>query len=161
MNLVTTAPRPAVDPEAAADRLRLATTRLARVLRQETHTGLTPTQLAALATIERGGPMPIGALAGTERISAPTATKAVEKLVRAGLVERHGDPDDRRVTLVDVTAAGRRLLDEARQHKTAWLATRLAELPARDQARLAEVLEVLERLVDASPTAAQRREGQS
>lgn len=130
-----------------AERLRLASTRLARILRRETHTGLTPTQVAALATLQRRGPIPLGVLAEAERISAPTATKVVDKLAKADLVERRAHPDDRRVALVAVTDAGHELLAATRRHKTAWLATRLAALDPADRTRLLDAVEVLEHLV--------------
>jgi DNA-binding MarR family transcriptional regulator len=138
---------PSADLVADAERLRLASTRLARILRRETHTGLTPTQVAALATLQRRGPVPLGVLAEAERISAPTATKVVDKLARAGLVERRAHPEDRRVSLVAVTPAGHELLTATRRHKTAWLATRLAALDPADRDRLLDAVEVLERLV--------------
>ncbi len=129
-----------------ASRLRLSATRLARILRQEADTGLTPTQIAALATLSRCGPIPVGTLADEEQVSAPTATKTVERLHASGLVDRVTDPTDRRVTLVSVTAAGTDLLAEIRARKTAWLTTRLAGLPAADLARLTDALDVLEHL---------------
>ncbi len=139
---------PSADLVAGAERLRLASTRLARILRRETHTGLTPTQVAALATLQRRGPVPVGVLAEAERISAPTATKVVDKLARAGLVERLAHPEDRRVSLVAVTPAGHELLTATRRHKTAWLATRSgAARPRRPRNRLLDAVEVLERLV--------------
>lgn len=151
---------PTVDAEVleGAERLRLATTRLARILRQETHTGLTPTQVAALATLQRLGPVAQRHLAEAERISAPTATKVVDKLVQAGLVERRGDPTDRRVTLLAVTEAGHDLLATTRRHKTAWLATHLGTLSAQDRTTLMDAVDVLERLV--APDQPQDRGGQ-
>lgn len=143
---------PATDTALTAERLRFAATRLARRLRQHSGSGLTPTQLAALATIERRGPIPVGALADAEQISAPTATKAVDKLHAAGLVDRVTDPTDRRVSLVSVTSAGLDLLTETRQRKTAWLATRLAELSEDEIDRLTAALDVLEHLTTPNPT---------
>lgn len=142
---------PSAELVATAERLRLASTRLARILRRETHTGLTPTQVAALASLQRSGPTPVGALAEAERISAPTATKVVDKLARAGLVERQAHPQDRRVALVTVTPAGHELLAATRRHKTAWLATRLAALDPGDRDRLLDAVEVLEHLVAPEP----------
>ena len=130
-----------------AERLRLAPTRLARILRQETHTGLTPTQVAALATLQRLGPVPLKVLAEAERISAPTATKVVDKLAEADLVERRPHPEDRRVALVAVTEAGHELLAATRRHKTTWLATRLAGLEPDERRCLIEAVEVIEHLV--------------
>lgn len=135
--------------EDTAARLRLSATRLARILRQQSDAGFSPTQLAALATIDRSGPLPIGALADIEQISAPTATKAVDKLHAAGCVERHPDPDDRRVTRVSLSPAGRKVLAQIRARKTAWLTTRLAELPASELALLTDALDVLDHLTSA------------
>ena len=136
-----------------ADRLRLAATRLARILRQQSDAGLTPTQGAALATIQRSGPIPIGALAEVEQVSPPTATKAVDKLYSAGLVERVTDPTDRRVSLVSITPSGNQLLAEIRQRKTAWLTTRLADLDPHERDALAGVVAVLDHLTSPTRTA--------
>ena len=84
------------DFEIAAS-LRLSATRLARRLRQESDTGLTPSQLSALAAIEHDGPLTLGALADHERVAPPTVTRVVAKLEADGLVARTADPDDRRV----------------------------------------------------------------
>ncbi len=154
MTSVTRSPAPirAADPGAAtglvdvADRLRLSTTRLARLLRQQSDYDLTPTQLAALATLHRCGPVPVGTLAEVEQVSAPTATKVVGRLHAAGLVDRQPDPADRRVSLVALTPAGERLLAEIRDRKTAWLTQRLDRLPAEELRCLVEALDVLEHL---------------
>jgi DNA-binding MarR family transcriptional regulator len=135
-----------MSPTDVASRLRLATTRLARRLRQQSDADLTPTQTAFLATIGNRGPLPVGALAAEEHVTAPTATKIVDKLHEAGLVARTALADDRRVTQVALTPAGQRLLAELRAAKTAWLARRLTELPADDLARLTAALDVLEGL---------------
>ena len=129
-----------------ADRLRFSVTRLARLLRQQSDAALTPTQLAALATLHRCGPIPVGTLADLEQVAAPTATKVVEKLHGAGLVERLADPTDRRVSLVALTSAGEALLAEIRARKTAWLNTQLDDLSPGELSRLIDALEVLERL---------------
>ena len=134
------------DPGVVAERLRHATSRLARRLRQEAGSGLTPSQQAALATIGGRGPLSLGALADEEQITPPSATKLVDKLEAAGLVERRADPGDRRVAQVALTRQGRTTLDALRARKTAWLAQRLAEVDVLDLARLADAVDVLERL---------------
>lgn len=144
MSTVTTSPQPTASD--LAGRLRFGVTRLARLLRQQADAGLSPTQMAALATIARCGPMPIGALADEEQVGAPTATKVVEKLHAAGLVERLDDPDDRRIKRVGTTPAGDDLLTALRARKTAWLSTRLAELSPSERDTLADAVEILERL---------------
>ncbi len=142
---------PATPPEIAG-RLRLGVTRLARVLRQQADAGLTPTQLAALATIDRCGPLPLGALAEAEQVAAPTVTKIVDKLEDAGWVTRQEDPQDRRVKQVAVSRAGRTHLHELRARKTAWLSTRLSDLSDGDLRTLDAAAAILDRLT-APPTA--------
>lgn len=141
-----TAPGRSEDAAEVAARLRLAVTRLARRMRQETDTGLSPTLLATLATIEAAGPLTLGDLAIRERVAPPTITKAVTGLESEALVTRRVDPDDRRIARVEVTPAGRRLLERARTRKNAWLARRLRDLPAADRERVAEAVASLERL---------------
>jgi len=139
--------------EDLAASLRFSITRLARLLRQQSDASLTPTQLAALATVDRRGPIPVGTLADEEQIGAPTATKIVEKLHAAGYVARTPSAEDRRVTLVSTTAAGRALLADIRARKTAWLTTRIADLDDHDRGALASVAAVLEHLTSPTRTA--------
>lgn len=143
----TTATAAPDDLGEVAARLRLTATRLARILRQQSDpSGHTPTQISALATLHRCGPIPVGTLADEEQVAAPTATKIVEKLHAGGLVTRVGDPTDRRITLVSLTAEGDALLADIRARKTAWLTTRLGELPTEELALLTDALDVLEHL---------------
>jgi DNA-binding MarR family transcriptional regulator len=130
----------------AAARLRVSATRLARILRRQADTGLSPSQLSALTAIETRGPLTLGDLAELERVAPPSITKVVAKLEAAGLVARETHARDRRVALVTVTAEGLRLLAESRRRKTAWLATRLAALDADDRATLVAALDVLDHL---------------
>ena len=126
--------------------LRFSVTRLARLMRQQSDAGLTPSQLAALTTLDRSGPLPIGALADEEQIGAPTATKVVDKLTAAGYVERRSDPTDRRVSLVAVTPEGRAFLADLRARKNAWLTTRLEGLSPAELATVADAIAVLDHL---------------
>jgi DNA-binding MarR family transcriptional regulator len=141
--------RTAPDPAEVAGRLRLPVTRLARILRQQDQLGLTPTMTAALATIGREGPLTLGALAASEQVSPPTITRVVSKLEAAGLVRRRPDRADGRVTRVELSAAGRRQLEAGRIRRTAWLSTRLRDLPPEDLVRLEQAAAVLERLTSA------------
>jgi DNA-binding MarR family transcriptional regulator len=132
-----------------ASALRLAVTRLARRLRQESTEGdVTPSQLSALATIEREGPVTLGDLAASERVQPPTMTRIVGALTDQGLVAREVDETDRRVVRVRVTPAGRRLLARTRRRKAAFLATRLARLSPEERELLRRALPVLERLLE-------------
>lgn len=131
-----------------AARLRLAVVRTARRLRQEAGGGLSPSLTAALATVERHGPLTPSELAEREGTKRPAATRIVARLEADGLVERAADPSDGRVALIAATPAGRALLARVRRRKNAYLARRLRDLPADDLAALERATEVLERLLE-------------
>jgi DNA-binding MarR family transcriptional regulator len=127
--------------------LRLAVGRLARRLRQQAEAEITASQLSALASIGRLGPITLGNLASVERLRPPTVTRIVANLEESGLVARHADASDRRVSRVEVTRSGRELLEVTRTRKDAYLATRLATLGKADLDVLREATAVLERLL--------------
>ncbi|MCA1842589.1 MAG: MarR family transcriptional regulator [Actinobacteria bacterium] len=130
-----------------APRLRLAVMRLARRLRQQSvDEALTLSQVSALATLDRVGPLTLGDLAAAERVQPPTMTRVVASLLERGLVGRTPNPLDRRSAQVAVTADGRKLLDRNRSRRTAYLAKRLALLSPDERAALDEALPLLERL---------------
>jgi DNA-binding MarR family transcriptional regulator len=131
-----------------AGRLRLAVTRTARRLRQEAGAGLSPSLTAALATVDRHGPLTPSELAARERVQRPTATRIVARLEEEGLVGRTADPDDGRSSLVAVSAEDRALLQAVRTQKDAYLARRLATLSADERATLAAAATLLERLLE-------------
>jgi DNA-binding MarR family transcriptional regulator len=135
--------------EQDARRLRYSVTRLARQMRRQAGNDLTPTQSAALVSIEQHGPITIGDLASHEQVSAPTATNVVSKLEAAGLVRRLRDDSDRRVCRVELTAEGTEELEASRNRKTSWLAARLHELAPEDLAKLTAALDVLDALTTA------------
>jgi DNA-binding MarR family transcriptional regulator len=120
---------------------------MARRLRQEAGADLSPSQTAALATIERHGPLTPSEIATRERVQRPTVTRVLARLEEAGLVERAADPDDRRCSLLSVSAAGRSLLAAARTRKDAYLFTRLESLDAEDRAALERAAGILERML--------------
>ena len=110
--------------------------------------GLTPSLLAALATIEKGGHVTPSELAARERIQRPTATKLISKLEADGLVARVKDPGDLRSSLITVTEAGSALLEETRTRKDAFLAARLQALTPQERATLGDAAALLERLLE-------------
>jgi DNA-binding MarR family transcriptional regulator len=134
--------------EELAPRLRWAITRMARRLRQEAGVDLGPSQVAALATVERHGPLSPSELAAVERIKRPTATRIVRHLEEAGLVERVKDPEDGRASILTATAEGRALLRRLRERKTAYLASRLDKLSAEDRRTLERAADLLEEMLE-------------
>ena len=146
------------DPELSelASRLRMAIARTARRMRQEAGGELSPTLIAALATIDVHGPVTPSELAELERVQRPTATRIVAALHEQGLIERAADPSDGRGALLSTSAPGRALLRRVRRRKNAYLSRRLHDLDGDDVAALERAAEVLERLL-AEDSAAGRR----
>ena len=109
------------------------------------------TLISILGTINREGPITLGRLAAEEHLAPPSVTKAVDKLVAQGLVERRSDSRDHRVVRVEISAGGRRLILSSRKRRTAWLATRLEQLPPEELDLLARAATVLDRLTRIAP----------
>lgn len=129
----------------------MAIVRTARRMRQEASGAageLTPTAAAALATVERHGPLTPSELAEAERVKRPTATRVLRALTEAGFVERTPDPEDGRCAVVSVTAAGRERLRRLRGRKNAYLARRMRDLPDEEVETLERAAEILERLLE-------------
>lgn len=131
-----------------ASRLRLAITRTARRMRQEANSDLGPASLAALATIERGGPLTPSELAKAERIQRPTATRLLAGLTEKELVSRAADPTDGRCSIVTITPEGRAMLKRIRSRKNAYLARRMKDLPDDEVDALERAAEILERVLE-------------
>ena len=129
-----------------AGRLRISVARLNRLLRRQNVESLGATLDAALASLDREGPLTLGELAAVEQIAPPSVTRIATKLEDAGLVVRRFDGHDRRVCRLELTDDGRRQVVANRSRRHAWLAGQLEQLPAEDLATLEHALGVLERL---------------
>jgi len=134
------------DAETAA-RLRLVISRLARAIRQHGAVGLTPSQVSALATIEEFGSIRMSDLAGYELIGAPVATRVVSSLQELGLVQKAHGSTDGRVSLIELSEAGRETLNELWSERAAGLTARIERLQPEQVAVLTAALPVLETLV--------------
>jgi DNA-binding MarR family transcriptional regulator len=142
-----------LSPAADADvidvtRLRVAIARLSRRLRRHELAGLTPTQLAALSTVERSGPLRLGDLAAAEGIAPSTLTRLVTVLEDAGYVTRRPDPADARASTITITELGHQTMERLRDEGTAMLTQSLLLLSPEQRAALAAALPSLEQLAD-------------
>jgi DNA-binding MarR family transcriptional regulator len=134
--------------EDIAGRLRRAVNRLQRRLRQESLGGLSPAQASALGSVSRHGQPTLGELAAIEQVQPPTITRIVANLTEAGMVTRVADPNDRRSARVRITPAGERALERMRMRKNAFLLRRLDQLSADEQHHAAELVALLEHLLE-------------
>jgi DNA-binding MarR family transcriptional regulator len=137
-----------VDAGIDVARLRVALARLSRRMRRHELAGLTPTQLAALATIGKTGPMRLGDLAAAEGIAPSTLTRLVTALEDSGYVQRTADPSDARASTLAITAHGQEALERIRTETTLMLTASLELLTPEQRSTLAAALPVLEQLAD-------------
>ena len=96
----------------------------------------------------REAPCSVKALADEHGLSLPAASRAVDGLLKRGLVTRTEHPDDRRQVLVAVTESGAATVRETRRRRDAWLARRLAALTPAERDVLARAAEILRRIAD-------------
>ncbi|HWK26420.1 MAG TPA: MarR family transcriptional regulator [Solirubrobacter sp.] len=97
---------------------------------------LSLTQLRLLAILRDREP-PMLDLARLLRLEKSSASGLIDRAVRRGLVERVAAPHDGRVTLVRLTAEGRRLSERLEARAYDGLERLLDPLPAPERARLA------------------------
>ncbi|ROS21751.1 MarR family winged helix-turn-helix transcriptional regulator [Cellulomonas sp. PhB150] len=132
-----------------ASELRVAVGRASRRIRAERgEAGLPDNQFSVLLWIEKRGPLTPGQLAELERIQPPSMTRTVNCLAEDGLVSKAAHPTDGRAVVVSLTAAGKAEITETRRRRDTWLAVRLENLTADEQAHLAAATEILRRLAD-------------
>jgi DNA-binding MarR family transcriptional regulator len=104
------------------------------------------TSLGTLATLEWAGPQRITDLARAEGVAQPSMTVLVGILERDGLVARRGDPSDKRVVLIELTAAGTDLIRSRRRADAQAFAQLIEKLPSDETAALLAALPALEHL---------------
>jgi DNA-binding MarR family transcriptional regulator len=105
--------------------------------------GIGRPEFDVLATLRRSGPpydLSPGALGASMMLSSGGTTARLDRLEKAGLVQRAADPNDRRGVLVRLTAPGRRLVDEAVAAGLARQQELLAHLSRSKQSQLSTLL---------------------
>jgi DNA-binding MarR family transcriptional regulator len=100
-----------------------------------------------LNRLDREGPMRLTALAEAEGSSQSAMTQLVQRMERQGLVERWSDPEDGRVSLVMVGAAGRELWAGRKELRLERIADLLDGLSEDDRAALWLAARVASRLL--------------
>ena len=137
-------------PEALAAEVAAGLERLIGLFRWISPTsGLSLTAAATLATLERGGPRRLTALAAREGVTQPAMTQLVARLQETGLVNRAPDPGDGRVVYVRITAEGQAMLAGRRAVRAERVAALLTRLSPDEQAALAAALPAMDALANA------------
>jgi DNA-binding MarR family transcriptional regulator len=108
--------------------------------------GIESWEFDVLAALRRAGEpyeLSPGRLLRETLVTSGTMTNRVDRLAGRGYVERYPDPADRRGVIVRLTREGRSAVDGAFEALLAAEAALLADLPVRDQKKLASLLRTL------------------
>lgn len=132
-----------------ANRLRPVLLQLVRELRREVHPlGITGGQVSLLVQIKRRPEIGVRDLAALERVSPAAMSGAVDRLERAGLIQRRTNAADRRRQGLTVSAAGERVLRAVKRRRTAWLASKLERLSPEELEAVDAAIEPLTFLLE-------------
>jgi DNA-binding MarR family transcriptional regulator len=104
---------------------------------------LTVTQLRVLFVLRQSPGAPAGVLAERLRVTPPTVTGLVDRLVRSGAVRREEDPKDRRLVRNVLTERGQEVLGEVEREGSTFLTQLFERLSAEQFSGLVESLEAL------------------
>jgi MarR family 2-MHQ and catechol resistance regulon transcriptional repressor len=105
--------------------------------------GLTMPQFAVLECLGHLGAMPIGELCKKMLVSGGNMTVVLDNLQKDGLIERIRSTDDRRSTLVRLTAKGQKRFQTFFPTHAAVIAQTASPLTEREQTELARLLKKL------------------
>jgi DNA-binding MarR family transcriptional regulator len=98
-------------------------------------------QLRVLVLIHARGPQNLGGVAGELGVHASNATRICDRLVAAGLLERHEDPADRRFIRLELSGKGNDLVNAVLEHRRQAIAEVISRMPAGRRPALAAALE--------------------
>lgn len=109
---------------------------------------LSLSQLRALAMIDSKGPLNLAAVAEGLGVNPSNASRACDRLVAMGLLDRREDPADRRNVVLSLTRNGTGTLERMLKHRRAVLDQVMRRMSKADQEHLIRVMEALSTAAD-------------
>jgi DNA-binding MarR family transcriptional regulator len=113
---------------------------------------LSVSQLAALITVQREGPLSLTALSEGLSMSLSNTSYVTDQLVKRGLLTRVEDCTDRRQKVIAVSPAATELLDQIVQVRSNSIEESMATVPAELRQQLEAVLEQVVPYLQPAPT---------
>jgi DNA-binding MarR family transcriptional regulator len=130
----------------AAELMQAVGVLLRRVRGEAGQEGPSWSQAAAMARLDRTGPMTTAELARAELVKPQSMGALLAELEQEGLVQRQPHPSDGRQILFSLTAAGVEARRRRQAVKLAWLTAAIAELDADEQRTLVGAIELVKQL---------------
>lgn len=107
----------------------------------EVEDSLTLPQFRALVVLASRGPLRLTHLAEHLAVNPSTAMRMAERLVAAGMIDRAPNPDNRRESILALTDAGRRVVEQVTERRRGEIAAIVERMPPGHRDRLVEALE--------------------
>lgn len=124
--------------------LRILEREIEQALQAQTECcGISSAQCHLLLALEEAGSTSIGELAAGLELDPSTLSRTVDGLVRAGLVERREDPENRRRQIVSLSGPGKAKADSINERCDLYYRRILGALPPADAENLLAALPVL------------------
>ena len=136
-----------VDERSLTSRLRLSVMRLNRRLRaQRTNASVTLSQISALSSLHKCGPMTPGELASREGVQPPSMTRVIGALEDMDYISKRAHPNDGRQVIVELTTLGQSYIEADISAREAWLDARLSELDDAERETLSRAAQIIDRM---------------
>lgn len=107
----------------------------------EAEDSLTLPQFRALVVLASRGPLRLTHLAEHLAVNPSTAMRMAERLVAAGMIDRAPNPENRRESILALTDAGRRVVDQVTGRRRDEIAAIVERMPEEHRDRFVEALE--------------------
>jgi MarR family transcriptional regulator, 2-MHQ and catechol-resistance regulon repressor len=106
-------------------------------------TGLGLTDFAVLEMLLHKGPLPVNTIGRKIMLTSGSITTAIDRLEKKRFVRRQACPNDRRVTFVQLTPAGRKLIEKIFKVHAAHLEKAFEPLSEQERAALGAHLKTI------------------
>ena len=98
-------------------------------------------QLRVLVLVASRGRLNLGQVAAALEVHPSNATRTVDRLVVAGLLERTSDPADRRYLVLELTERGHQIVERVMGYRRESILAVMASMPSSRRRALASALE--------------------
>ncbi len=110
--------------------------------------GITSNQFQVLHRIKTENKKTVSDLADCMAVSRPAISRAVDELVKAGLLEREGDPDDRRVIYLKPSDKGEEIIAQIHAKNDLIMQSIFSSLTSAELENLSEAFRILEKVFE-------------
>lgn len=109
-------------------------------------TGLSMPQFSVMMQLYHKGACGMSEISERFEVTPAAASQLVDKLVQSSFIVREEDPNDRRAKLLNLTDAGRDLIQQGMDERHLWLDQLSGRLTEAERVQVSEALDILTRV---------------